>query len=227
MNKHFFSLIHGNSIHIAPKTKFIPANEFSTLLNAKEILKTTKDDAEKYKLQVVAECETLKEEAEKQGFNQGFQSWVEHIAKLENEIQTIRKDLEKMIIPIALKAAKKIVGREIELSQDTIVDIVLNYLKAVSTHKKIIIYVSKKDLNVLEQNRTRLKDVFEGLETLSIRERADIEPGGCVIETEGGIINAKLKNQWEIMEKAFKALMKENMSEKIKTDEISQTAKTK
>jgi type III secretion protein L len=213
VKKHFFSLIDGKSIRIAPETKFIPAAQFSTLVDAENILIAAKDDAEKYKIQVTTDCEALKEEAEKQGFEHGFQSWVEHIAKLEKEIQTIRKDLEKMIIPIALKAAKKIVGREIELSEETIVDIVLNYLKAVSTHKKIIIYVSRKDLTMLEKNRTRLKDAFEGLETLSIRERADIEPGGCVIETEGGIINAKLKNQWEVMEKAFKSLMKEHSQE--------------
>jgi len=209
VNKQFFSFIHGGSIHIAPKHKSIPADQFSSLLEAKQILDKAKEDAEKYKLEVSIECEQLKEAAENIGFTLGFQSWVEHIEKLESEIVKVRKDSQKMIVPIALKAAKKIVGREIELSEETIVDIVLNYLKAVTTHKKITIYVSKKDLNVLEKNRTRLKSVFESLETLSIREKADIEQGGCIIETEGGIINAKLKNQWEVMEKAFQTLMKD------------------
>lgn len=210
MNKHFFSLIHGEAIHIAPKVKFIPAFEFSSLLDAKNILEKAKEDAEKYKTTVALECEKIKEEAERQGFNKGFEFWMEHVAKLEQEIITIRANSEKAIIPIALKAAKKIVGKEIELSSDTIVDIVLNYLKAVSTHKKITIYVSKKDLKVVEDNRSRLKAVFESLEALSIRERSDIEPGGCIIETEGGIINAKLENQWSIMENAFKAMIKED-----------------
>ena len=53
-----------------------------------------------------------------------------------------------MIFPVALEAAKKIVGREIEASEDTIVDIVSNSLKAVSTHKKITIYVNRKDLEI-------------------------------------------------------------------------------
>lgn len=208
MSKQFFSFIHGGAIHTAPQTKVIPADQFSRALEAEEILKKAKEDAEKYKLEVSVECEKLKEAAEREGFTLGFQSWAEHIEMLEAEIVKVRKDSEKMIVPIALKASKKIVGREIELSEDTIVDIVLNYLKAVSTHKKITIYVSRKDLNILENNRTRLKDLFESLETLSIREKADLEPGDCIIETEGGIINAKLKNQWEVMEKAFQGLMK-------------------
>lgn len=209
MNKHFFSLINQpQAIHIAPQTKFVPAAEFSTLLSANNILEQVKQDAEKYKIAVVQECEKLKEVAEKEGFNKGFQEWASHIAKLEEEIAAVRKDSEKIIIPIALKAAKKIVDKELELSQETIIDIVLNYLKAVSSHKKITIYVNKKDLNILEANRQRLKEVFESLETLSLRERPDIETGGCIIETEGGIINAKLENQWELMETAFKRMFK-------------------
>lgn len=209
MNKRFFSLIHGGTVHIAPKKKFIAAEDFSDLLDSKEVLEKVHEDVKKYKEQIVKECEILKEEAERQGFMKGFESWANRVASLENEIIEIRKSTENSIIPIALKAAKKIVGKEIELSQNIIVDIVSNYLKAVSTHKKITIYVSKKDLNDLETHRQKLKDLFESLEALSIRERLDLEPGDCVIETEGGIINAKLENQWTIMENAFKAMLKE------------------
>jgi type III secretion protein L len=119
----------------------------------------------------------------------------------------VRKEFEKVLIPIALKAAKKIVGREIELSEDVIVDIVSNALKPVVTHKKITVYVNRKDLDVLEKNKPRLKQLFETLEAFSLRERADVKEG-CIIETEGGIINAQLDNQWRILEKAFDNLVK-------------------
>ena len=111
-------------------------------------------------------------------------------------------------MPVALKAAKKIVGREMELSDEAIVDIVSNTLKSVSQHKKITIYVNKKDLDALERNRSRLKEIFETLDVLSLRERNDIAPGGCIVETEGGIINAQLENQWRILENALEMLIK-------------------
>lgn len=207
MSKKFFSLIKHGSIHIAPKTKVIPAEQFSTLLEAQEVLNAVRTDAENYKLLVADECEKLKEHAHKEGFEEGFSQWVEKIAEVESEIQKVRSDLEKMLIPVALKAAKKIVGREIELSEETIVDIVSNALKAVAQHKKVTIYVSKKDMPILDAHRSRVKQLFENLETLSIRERSDINPGGCVIETEGGIINAQIENQWRVLEKAFENLM--------------------
>lgn len=208
MNKKLFSLIKENALHVAPKTKILPAEEFSTLLNAAEVLELVQKDAENFKIEEFEEIEKLKLQAQKEGFELGFKSWAQAIAALEEEIKIVRADVGKMIAPVALKAAKKIIGREIELSGDAIVDIVSNSLRSVSQHKKITVYVNKKDLESLEANRKRLRDIFESLESLSLRERDDIESGGCVIETEGGIINAQLENQWRVLEKAFDVLLK-------------------
>lgn len=208
MSKKLFALIHGGSVHVTANSKVVPAEAFSVLVTAEDILKNVKGDAELYKKETVTECEKIKEVARQEGYDEGFKAWGEHIARLEAEIVKVRHDLEKMVIPVAIKAAKKIVGKEIELSNDTIVDIVSSNLKAVSQHKKITIYVSKSDLSIMELSRERLKNLFENLEVLSLRERSDIKPGGCVIETEGGIINAQLENQWRILETAIETILK-------------------
>lgn len=208
MKKKFFSLIKSGSIHLAPKTKILPADEISQLIDGESVLNKIQEDAKQYRLQVIDEGEKIKEQAQAEGYEEGFKNWAEHVAKLEEEIAAVRADMEKLILPVALKAAKKIVGREIELSETAIVDIVANSLKAVSTHKKINVYANKKDIEILERHKPRLKDMFENLEVFSIRERSDIEPGGCIIETEGGIINAQLDNQWRTLEKAFDMILK-------------------
>ncbi len=208
MSKKFFSFIHEGSVHISPKKKVVPKEEFSRLVDSYEVLEQVKKDAEQYRIDVAVECEQLKEQAQKEGFEEGYKKWLEYTAQLENEIVKVRQDLEKFLVPVALKAAKKIVGRELEVSEDAIVDIVSNSLKAVSQHKKITIYVNKKDLEVLDKYRPRLKQIFESLEVLSLRERADIAPGGSVIETEGGIINAQLDNQWRALENALEIIVK-------------------
>lgn len=208
MSKKFFTLIYGDRIHAAPKTKIIPSEDLAILQDALEVLEHIKQDADKYRLQVAKECEELKENAFKEGYEEGFKQWSEHLANFEKQLETLHKEMQQLIIPIALKAAKKIVGREIELSEDAIVDIVASNLKVVSQHKKITIYVNKKELDILEQNKPRLRQLFENLESLSIRPREDIAPGGCVIETEIGIINAQMEHRWRILEKAFEALIK-------------------
>lgn len=208
MSKKLFTLIRGDRILVAPKEKIIQADDLSTLQNAAEVLEKIKEDAEQYRMQVTQESEQQKEQAFKEGYEDGLQQWSEHLVEFEKRLETLSKEMQQAIIPIALKAAKKIVGREIELSEETIVDIVTSNLKAVSQHKKITIFVNKKELDVIEKNKQRLKDVFENLEGFSIRPRDDIAPGGCVIETEIGIINAQMEHRWRVLEKAFEALVK-------------------
>ncbi len=208
MSKHLFTLIHGDRIHLAPQQKLIPAQDLSTLQDASEILSAIKQDAENHRLNVIKECEQLKENSFKEGYEEGYRQWTDQLIQFEKKLEELHKELHHAIIPVALKAAKKIVGREIALSEDAIVDIVASNLKAVAQHKKITIYVNKKDLDVLEKNKARLRELFEHLESLSIRSRDDIEQGGCIIETEIGIINAQMEHRWIILEKAFETLLK-------------------
>jgi type III secretion protein L len=207
MSKKFFSLISDKQIHIGPKTRIIPKEDIQELLAGKEVLDKIKEDAKAYRQEVAEQCEKLKEKATLEGYEEGFKSWLEHIARLEEEIVKVRKEFEKLLIPITLKAAKKIVGREIEVNDDIVVDIVSNALKPVATHKKIVVYVNKKDFQILDKNKPKLKSLFETLETFTLRVRDDITPGSCVIETEVGIINAQLENQWRTLEKAFNNLV--------------------
>jgi type III secretion protein L len=206
--KKFFTLIYGDQLHAAPKTKIIPAKDLSNLVDSSEVLDLIKQDARKYRLDVSKECEDIKEKAFKAGYDEGLEQWAEHLADFEKKLEAMHAEIQKLVIPIALKAAKKIVGREIELSEEAIVDIVASTLKSVAQHKRITIYVNKKELEILEKNKPRLKDLFENLESLSIRPRDDVTPGGCMIETEVGIINAQMEHRWHALERAFETLMK-------------------
>lgn len=205
-NQKFFTLLYGDTVHAAPKGKVIPAAEMGKFVSATEIVQQVQEEATRYRTEVAKECEQLKEQAQKEGFLAGYEKWLAHLAELEAEVQAVHKAMEKTVIPVALKAAKKILGREIELSETAIVDIVSMKLKAVSQHKRVTVYVNKSDLAKLEKKREQLKKLFENIESLSLRPRDDITPGGCVIETEAGIISAQIEQQWELIENAFQAL---------------------
>lgn len=205
--KKFFSLIHGGSLHVAPDTKVIPADQFSTLQDANETLEQVQRDAEQYRKEVTEQCEQEREQAQREGFEVGMQKWAALIIRLEKSIEEAQDEVKRLAMPVALKAAKKIVGREIEQDRETVVDIITNTLKAVSQHQEVNILVNPKDLEILEANRPKLKACFDRLETLTIQGRNDVKQGGCVIETEVGIIDAELENQWLQLERLMETLM--------------------
>ena len=99
-------------------------------------------------------------------------------------------------------------GTQLELKPETIVDIVLQALSPAMQNLRVTIYVNKIDKDILETEKPKLKSLLEQVQVLSIQERPDISPGGCIIETEGGIINATIENQWRALESAFEKYMK-------------------
>jgi Flagellar biosynthesis/type III secretory pathway protein len=204
----FFSLIYQGDVHTDKDAKTLSAEDYSTLLEAQQILEKAKDDAARYQKETEKEGAALKEKAKKEGFDAGLLAFNEHILFFEQELKRIRHEMNKQMLPLVLKAAKKIVGKELETHPEAIVDIVLQALQPVVQSRRITIYVSKTDKERLETEKAKLKTILEQVESFHIRERADIEPGGCIIETETGIINASLENQWRALETAFEKYMK-------------------
>lgn len=207
VKKKYFTLLYGENIHEAPQGKIIPAKVFSKALSAAELLSKAHEEVDRYREEVAQECEKLKAQAQQEGFQEGFAQWAKHMAELEAEMAKASRATEKMIIPVALKAAKKIVGREIELSEKAVVDIVASKLKTIKQSKQVVVHVCPKDFQAIDSHRPDLMKIFEKLESLSIRPNDDVKSGGCIIETEAGIINAQLDKQWEILEQAFKSML--------------------
>ncbi len=198
-----FTLISGETVHISPQGRVIPAEDYSQALSAAELMERVEAQIAAYKADVAAECEKLKDQAQREGFEEGFAAWMDKVAELEQQIQQSSRATEKLILPVALQTARKIVGRELEISQTAIADIVATKLRAVSQHKRVTVFVNPREYEKVDKQRPKLKELFERLETFSIRPRDDVKPGGCIIETESGIINAQLDSQWDIIEQAF------------------------
>ncbi len=204
----FFSLLSGKDLRAKPGKKVIPEAEISELMSSAQIIEKVKEDAHQYRLKIVKECEILKEHASQEGFNEILLKLNQHVLSLNELLKTVEKDVHNKILPLALKAARKIIGEELKLHPDRIVDIVLQALKPVLQHHRVTIYVNKADLETLESKKSKIRKILEQVESFSIQERNDIEPGGCIIETESGIINAQLENQWRALESAFETFMK-------------------
>lgn len=211
--KKLATLFKQGDLHLPPN-KLIKADDFSVLIEALDIVPLVQKDAKEYKEQVVRESELVKEKAALQGFTEGVARWADQLAHLEGEADKIKKSFEEKLIPIAIAIAKKVVGKEIE-DQEGAVAIVMNTLKSVTLHKRITVYVHRDDVALMEANKEKMKAMFEELEVFSFQERPDIEQGGCIVETEAGIIDGRLHIIWEAVEESFaKILLRQQDEEK-------------
>lgn len=203
-----FSLIQEGNVTKTSPNKILKAEEFSQLLDIDELLQKTQEDIELFKKQIEQERQEQKKQGFEEGKQEGLALFNHQMIYLDQKVKQMQHEMQKMILPLALKAAKKIVGTQLDLNPETIVEIVMQALKPVRQNHEIKIFVSKQDKQALETNKEKLKALFDQLRILSIEEKEDLQIGSCIIETESGIINASLDNQWRALEAAFEAFFK-------------------
>jgi len=199
----WFSLLYQGDLHPSTDEKVIAAKDYTTLKEASEVLEIAREDAKKFLEETEKECESLRKTAKDEGFAEGLEKFNEQIFFLDEQLKSIRLKLQQMVLPIALKAAKRIVGKELETKPETIVDIVMQAIAPIAESHKVTIYVNKEDKEYLDQEKPKLKEILEQVDILTIQEKADVEKGGCLIQTERGMINATIDNQWKALERAF------------------------
>ncbi len=204
-----FALIEDGEVHPASEKKVIRSEDFSTLLAANELLEKTRADVAAAQEKAHKEAEELKKKGYDEGYQEGLTQLNEQIIGLDNEKKRLRNEMNQLILPLALKAAKKVVAGELKSHPETIVNIVLQALAPVMQNHRITIYCNKADKEALESEKPRLKEKLEQIESLSIKDRDDVSPGGCIVETESGIINATIENQWRGIESAFDRYLKQ------------------
>ena len=88
-------------------------------------------------------------------------------SQLDRELKEIREEVHKKILPLALKAARKIIGEELKLHPDRIVDIVMTALKPVTQHRKIVLYVNRDRPRAAGKSRNRKSKKFSSASTAS------------------------------------------------------------
>lgn len=199
----FFSLVYQGDVHPSTDEKVIPAKAYSKLLEAKELIEKAQEDVEKLLENTKKKCKKLQEEAKEKGFQEGLEKLNEQMFYVDQELKKLKLDLQKMVLPIALKAAKKIVAKQLDLFPETIVDIVLQAIAPIEESHKVTIYVNKEDKEILDAQKLKLKEILEQAKNITIQEKPDVTRGGCIIQTESGMINATLENQLKALERAF------------------------
>lgn len=208
----FFSLIFKND-DVAPSSKVLPPEAFSSLVDAKELLAKTQQDSAAFVEKTKQECEVLRKQAKEEGFKEGQDAWSAQLAFLEKEQHDLHEQMKNAIVPLAIASVKKIIGKELETNPETILSMITKALKEVTQQKRIIIYVNPHDLSLVEQARPELKKIVEYADSLIVATKPEVAQGGCIIETETGIVNAQLDVQLSALERAFSSILQQQMAQ--------------
>lgn len=166
------------------------------------------------------------EEGFKKGYQDGFESGKKEsfqklvdffgiLDKSAKEISKFKEDIlresENEIAKMSLSIAKKVINKELLIDPSIVLTIIRDALSKIYYKKKFVIYVNPLDLELVKSEQEKVSSVLENFESFVIKPSSQVEPGGCIVETESGTVDARVESKYEkVKESVIKAIGEEN-----------------
>ena len=160
------------------------------------------------------EAGTIRDSAATEGYKAGLERANQDIQQMKNavvEFLNAKNEIFEYIAPdileISIDIAKKIVKKEIEQDPTIILETILDVLKKLSRDEsKVSIKANPAQVSLIKENISEMVSSL-GLETkINVFGDDTIEVGGCILQTNNGLVDATVSTQIEIIKEAFKGI---------------------
>ena len=157
------------------------------------------------------EAETIKKSAFDEGYNKGLeqanadlQAFRQNIARFMNATKDVFEYIAPDILEISVDIAKKIIKKEVESDPQVLINTIVDVLKTVSKNEpKINIKVKPQAVQFIKDTLPNITYQYGIDAKINIVADPSIEEGGCIFQTNNGIVDASIDTQLEIIKKAL------------------------
>ena len=193
----------------------VSAMKASAQEETEKILADARQKAEELEAETRKNLDNERKEAFDQGKEagrlEGFAEGKVEVDRLIQRTQTVleraqdkRGDIlaetEQEIINLVLLITRKVVKVISENQREVIISNVVQALRKVRDRGNITIRVNLADLKLATEHTKNFIQMMEGVKSLQVVEDTSVDPGGCVIETDFGEIDARISSQLAEME---------------------------
>jgi flagellar biosynthesis/type III secretory pathway protein FliH len=182
----------------------VEAPVYDARLEAQELVDHAREEAEQLRAQSQAESERLKRQAEAEGRERGLAAVTELLAGARVAAARARQGSEAELRTLAVRIAEKILGRELSLRPEAVVDVAAEALRFGGEPRELTVRAHPDDLAALERGKPRLVERCRAGGAVVLRADPSVGRGGCIIESELGVVDARLSVQLEAIERALR-----------------------
>lgn len=157
------------------------------------------------------EADTIKKSAFEEGYRKGLEQAESDIQIFRNNIKNFMNATNNVfeyvapdILEISVNIAQKIIKKEVESDPQVLINTIVEVLKTISkSEPKIIIRVKPQAVQFIKDTLPNITYQY-GIDTkINIVADPSIEEGGCIFQTNNGIVDASIDTQLEIIKKAL------------------------
>jgi flagellar assembly protein FliH len=177
---------------------------------AERIIAEAKENAKKIEEEARASFDNQKKEARDQGFQagreEGYNTGKAEVERLIQRTQVVLErsqdkraeilaETEQQIIDLVLLIARKVIKVISESQRNVIISNVVQALRKVKGRGAIFIRVNLVDVKLTTDHIKDFIKLVEGVTSIQVQEDSAVDPGGCIIDTDFGEIDARIASQ--------------------------------
>lgn len=160
------------------------------------------------------EAETIKKSAFEEGYRKGLEqaeSDMEAFRKNMTSFMNAAKDVFEYVAPdileISIDIAKKVIKKEVEQDPQVLINTIVEVLKTLAKNEpKINIRVKPQAVQFIKDTLPNITYQYGIDAKINIVADPSIEEGGCIFQTNNGIVDASIDTQLEIIKKALEGV---------------------
>lgn len=186
---------------------------------AELIIKEAELEAGRVLENAAKEAERALEAAAVEGWKKGYE---EGLAQGKSEYEALIKEAELLrehskaeygevlasmeadVAEIILEIAKKLVGDELVLNGECVLNAVREAFEKCENREGVVLRVSPDDHDYIASNRERLFSMVEDFGDFEIKKDCSLKRGACILDTSFGSIDAGLNTRLKKIEEAFR-----------------------
>lgn len=187
-----------------------------------EMLKRAQGELVKQEEQLNERLDLIRKQAEDEGIELGRkQGWeegmkeakrlLEHLHIIVDKTIDKRKSIiegaEAQIVNLILMISRKVVKVISENQRSVVLQNIKQALEKLKQRGEITIRVNLADMDITTEHMNDFKQISDKIESVKIMEDSSVGPGGCIIETDFGQIDARIASQLKQIEDKIREAM--------------------
>ncbi len=117
------------------------------------------------------------------------------VAAINEKQNTFFMRMEREVIELAIAIAAKVVEREVEAHPEIVVEQVRRCVRRLHERERLCVRVNPSDVETVRAAKAELMAGHDGLHRMDVVDDRRVAKGGCVVESQSGILDARLDRQ--------------------------------
>lgn len=184
-----------------PGTKLLKADDYAQLVQANELLHAAEEEAQAIREQAHLAFQEKQQEGYEQGVKEGKMEISMRMIDTVSQTVDYIENMEHAVTETVLKALRKILG---EIDQhDLVVKVVKNSLTVMRNQRQVTVRVAPAELDTVRQAVNDILRDNPSLSFLDVTADPRLSQGGCILESDMGIVDASIETQLEAIRRVL------------------------